>query len=167
MKRRILVCSKLECEQLINKPYKGSNVRYIISIGDPGENPPRNLYASGRHVLRLTFYDGQPGRTGSGYMCARTEDIRKIINFARQEIKEDEIFVVHCSAGISRSTAVSWIVSCLQRGPGYEAEELQALFEEKSCSLPNPWIITLAQSLLPEFNFFTPLLESKKLFLMR
>ena len=56
--------------------------------------------------------------------------------------------VVHCWAGISRSTAATFILLCDRLGPGYEREIAQALRARAPHADPNRLLIKLADEML-------------------
>ncbi len=56
--------------------------------------------------------------------------------------------LIHCWAGVSRSTAAAYIIAC-QRAPGRsEAEIAQALRAAAPYATPNPLMISLADAAL-------------------
>lgn len=56
--------------------------------------------------------------------------------------------LIHCFAGVSRSTAAAYVLACAQRGPGEEealAAQLRTLCPEAT---PNPLMVSLADTIL-------------------
>lgn len=98
-------------------------LRYAISIGSTPHSPsPRGLKQLRRPYIRLEFDDIEVARNRFGYVGSTEEDVRKIVTFSRR-IKDDPgPTLVHCAAGISRSSAASLILLAILLGPGQETE---------------------------------------------
>ncbi len=92
----------------------------------------------GRHLC-LQFHDIPEPREGLSPPKAR--HIRALVDFARGWEAEEPI-VVHCFAGISRSSAAALTVLALNN-PGREAEAARLLRERSPHALPNPLMIRL------------------------
>jgi predicted protein tyrosine phosphatase len=56
--------------------------------------------------------------------------------------------LIHCHAGISRSTAAAYALACQQAGPGHEADLAMTLRALSAAATPNPRMIALADDLL-------------------
>lgn len=54
----------------------------------------------------------------------------------------------HCNAGISRSTAVAYILRCIWQGPGGEEECLEAVIDDRPEAEPNKLLVQYADELL-------------------
>jgi predicted protein tyrosine phosphatase len=72
------------------------------------------------------------------------EQIREILAFSAAFPKRASV-LVHCWAGISRSTAVGYAISCHSAGPGTEKDCIVHLQKGRPKALPNLRIITLAE----------------------
>jgi predicted protein tyrosine phosphatase len=78
----------------------------ILSIcGGQNERP---LNFPGARRTKTLYFDDVEDCPKDGESAARPEDIRAALAFSREI--EDEPLLIHCSAGISRSTALAWIV---------------------------------------------------------
>jgi predicted protein tyrosine phosphatase len=73
--------------------------------------------------------------------------IEKLIAFGRDWNAEMPI-LVHCWAGVSRSTAAAYILLCDRLGPGREAGIATALRYRAPHASPNPLMIRLADEML-------------------
>lgn len=75
------------------------------------------------------------------------EHIEKLILFGRSWSAESPL-LVHCWAGISRSTAAAYILLCDRLGAGCEAEIARALRYRAPHAYPNPLMIRLADAMM-------------------
>jgi len=75
------------------------------------------------------------------------EQIRTILAFSAALPKRASV-LVHCWAGISRSTAVGYAILCQSAGPGTEKDCILRLQKIRHKALPNLRIITLAELVL-------------------
>ena len=80
--------------------------------------------------------------------CSPTEEaIRSILAFTGSLTHGDRL-LIHCTAGISRSTAVAFAALCQHWGPGYEIECFVELKWMRPRATPNPLVVRLADFLL-------------------
>src|SRR5437764_5126463 len=97
-----------------------------------------------RH-LRLSVHDViEPAE---GIVCPDHTHISNLIAFARGWDRSAP-FLVHCWAGISRSTAAAFIVLCDLHGPGHEGRIADALRFHVPYAQPNRLMIRHADHLL-------------------
>jgi predicted protein tyrosine phosphatase len=99
---------------------------------------------SDRH-LRLAFNDVADEWESDTPPAAH--HIEKLIGFGRDWDAEHPM-LVHCWAGISRSTAAAYILLCDRLGPGSEAEIAAALRARAPHACPNSLMIRLADDML-------------------
>jgi len=117
----------------------GAKFQHVISINDPETPPPRRLgHHPGRHLI-LHFHDvTRPAE--HGLTPPSSEDVRRILEFAR-DIADDHDVLVHCAAGISRSSAAGLAVlaatSPLEPGPAAAKSLLRELLDAKKHIHPN------------------------------
>lgn len=76
---------------------------YVISIGNAGDGC--KLSPEHKSVLRLEFDDISED-LGDEYILFSIKEARLIIDWLNS-VPEDEVIIVHCEAGISRSGAVA------------------------------------------------------------
>lgn len=99
-------------------------------------------------VLRLNFDDVEYSH--DGYEPASPDDVRAILGFLSQ-LPPDADVLIHCAAGISRSTACAWLYFAL-RDPGTASRKLYLTLEkntvmglrDSASHRPNRQIIWLA-----------------------
>lgn len=128
-------------------PTRGPLVKHLISIGSPGEEPPEG-FTQVSHRLRLEFDDMAAPEDDPEYVLATSEDIRKVIDFVPVISQDGGNVLIHCQAGISRSSAVALTVCAVLLGAGKEEEALAHVLEVRSIAVPNLWIVELADEAL-------------------
>jgi predicted protein tyrosine phosphatase len=105
--------------------------QHIVSIGNPLDTnpanmPPPSLGSQQGRVLRLVFRDVKPPYKDH----PTTEHIQRIIDFAPGIKESPGNILIHCNAGISRSSAAAIILLyCLL---GDEQEALKAMYEARA-----------------------------------
>jgi predicted protein tyrosine phosphatase len=114
----------------------------VLTLLSPGhEDPP---LPRGIPSLRLTFHDiaePQPGLT-----AIVREQVEALLAFAA-EGRGDRL-LIHCWAGVSRSTAAAYAVACQARPDLDERSIAQALRTAAPTATPNPRLVALADELL-------------------
>jgi predicted protein tyrosine phosphatase len=138
---RIHVCSLSALEQTVTQ----CNASYLLScLQDEllGETP--RLIRPDDH-LRLLVHDiSEPLE---GYVAPNEEHIDQLIDFALRWSGEGPM-VVHCWAGISRSTAAAFTALCAIN-PGAPEELIAARLREASpTAYPNRLMVRLADAML-------------------
>ncbi len=116
-----------------------------ISILGPDTAHPAFQTVQGDDHLRLTFHDvaaASPGLTAPG-----THDMMQLLRFLRQWDRSAPL-LIHCWAGISRSTAAGYIATCLFKPERDEAELAWELRKASPSATPNPMLINLADEAL-------------------
>ncbi|MDP9025921.1 MAG: dual specificity protein phosphatase family protein [Candidatus Eremiobacteraeota bacterium] len=102
----------------------------IVSIGDPGEAMPAAIVRSRKRRLRLSFYDLDHEARES----PQVDHVRELINFVKT-VKADDRLLVHCYAGISRSTASLAIIFTVL----YPELDHDVIFEAVHAIRPEAW----------------------------
>lgn len=148
----IMICGEPEISCVLN------GHTHAVSIMDPGQRAafPESLPETS--ILRLNFHDlggmppaGDPGRLvlesrGHGIVLPDVSHVRAILAFG-QELPDGARVLIHCMAGISRSTAAAFILACQAR-PGREAEWLDHIRRIRPQAQPNRLMVVLADELL-------------------
>jgi predicted protein tyrosine phosphatase len=116
----------------------------IVSILDPDERPPFELLDHQDRTLTLRFDDVV--RDGGGFVLPTPEHVENLLEFDRGAKPGDRL-VVHCHAGLSRSTA-AFVALLAQRTPGAEAAAFAELRAVRPRSWPNFLIIAYADDIL-------------------
>ena len=97
------------------------------------------------HRLRLEFVDIRSD--GDGTMTAPELDhVERIVEFA--PVADGKRTLIHCQAGISRSTAAAFIITAVLLGPGSELEALAKVLAVRPIALPNTRMVRFADEIL-------------------
>jgi predicted protein tyrosine phosphatase len=82
-----------------------------------------------------------------GMICPREEHVEKLVSFLERWDREQPL-VIHCFAGISRSTAAAFIAACALAPQRDEVEIARRLRMASATASPNPRLIALGDSYL-------------------
>jgi predicted protein tyrosine phosphatase len=125
-------------------------VTHVLSILDPEWPVPDAFGSFGEHErLELRFHDVI--EETPGVLAPQPEHVAGLLAFGRTLLEEPEPgahLLVHCHAGISRSTA-SMILIVAQAQPGVPAAEIaQEIFRMRPKAWPNLRIIEMGDAML-------------------
>ena len=137
----IEVVSRLEAGEILCTPDRCAEITYVVSIGD-GDDPLPAGYSNAQRKVRLRIADVV---TDEG---ATEEDVRRIVELAHQLRSETGIVLIHCEAGISRSTATALIIHACWLGQGREDEAMGRVIAQRPYAIPNRRMVALADSFL-------------------
>ena len=138
---KIEVLSRLEAGEILCSPARCAEITYLVSIGD-GDDPLPEGYENAGRKLRWLIADVL---TGEG---ATDEDVRQIISLAEQLKSETGTLLIHCEAGVSRSTATALIIYACWLGRGCEDEAMRRVIAQRPCAMPNRRMVAIADKLL-------------------
>lgn len=116
----------------------------IVSLLGATPFPEIEGYASDRH-LRVNVDDVREDL--NGWNAPGAEHVEGIIAFLK-EWRPEEPLLVHCWAGVSRSTATAFIAACLQNPDADEFAIAQELRRASPTAWPNTRIVALADKLM-------------------
>ncbi|NBC33150.1 MAG: protein-tyrosine-phosphatase [Alphaproteobacteria bacterium] len=124
-----------------------AGVSHVISILDPDIPEPAVLQG----VLpsdRVTWRFDDIIRTLPGYAAPEARDVERIVEHGTR-LRGETVshLLVHCHAGVSRSTAAAAILMC-QDKPGREEDAFAAIRRIRPRSWPNSRMIAFADTLL-------------------
>lgn len=125
-------------------------VSHVLSILDPDHPEPTAFGAYGEHErLELRFHDIiDPMR---GQIAPQKADVERILAFGRDLLAEPvgcRHLLVHCHAGISRSTAALTMILAQARPERAAAEAMAAVASIRAKAWPNLRMIEFADELL-------------------
>jgi predicted protein tyrosine phosphatase len=138
---RIEVVSRLEAGEILCTADRCAQVTYLVSIGDADDPLPEG-YENAERKLRLLIADVV---TDEG---ATEDDVRRIVQLAEQLRSETGTLLIHCEAGVSRSTATALIMYACWLGQGREDEAMQRLMAQRPFAIPNRRMVALADRYL-------------------
>lgn len=137
----IHVCSLSKVEETVTK----TNAGRLLSLLAAGTEVVRPASITRENHLHLVMHDiavAQEGMTMPG-----EEHVVTLLDFARQWDRSRPL-VVHCYAGISRSTASAYIIAAALAPKRDEAELAETLRRLSPTATPNPRLIAIADTLL-------------------
>ena len=138
----LLVCplSQVETARALHRP------SHLISLLSPssvdGAWPASDT--GGAH-LRLAFHD--IARARKGLIAPSAALVARLLDFSA-EWDASRPLLVHCWAGVSRSTAAAYIIACQRAPKRSEGEIAQALRAATPYATPNPLMVSLADAAL-------------------
>jgi len=137
----IVVCplSKLDATVADVRP---DRLISLLSEGTALVRPASVEEANHLHVTMHDIHEPREGMTLPG-----EEHVRRILDFARAWDRRRPL-VVHCYAGISRSTATAYMIAAAFAPGRSEAELARALRRLSPSATPNPLMIALADQIL-------------------
>ena len=114
----------------------------MIGLFDPDTRPQKRPHY---HVEYFHDVYGKDAERRFGYTAATIEQMKNIFNFAKTFTDDDKV-IVHCYAGVSRSTAVAISILCLHGMP--VADAVNHINTIRDCMWPNTLLIEYADTLL-------------------
>ncbi|MFC5374139.1 tyrosine phosphatase family protein [Brevundimonas faecalis] len=114
---------------------------HLITLASPGHAAD----FTADHRLDLRFNDIAEPR--DGLTAPNEEHVRALLDFARGWDGARPM-LVHCWAGVSRSTAAAYAIACALTGPGREAAWAARLRTAAPTATPNPLLVALADEAL-------------------
>ena len=135
----ILVCPLSQVEEMVerHKPAR------VVSLLDPHYTfPELGPDYEGRH-LRLRFHDVHVA--GYDEIAPSAEHVDQLLEFLSELDPEDDL-LIHCRAGISRSTAAAFIAACFLNPDVPERALALALRRASPAARPNQVMVALADA---------------------
>ncbi len=126
----------------MSSPRGCADVICLVSIGEPHNELPAGCQNVARR-LRLLFADHIDGEYGP-----TEDDVRRIIELAQSLRSSTGKVLIHCEAGVSRSSAAALIMYAYWFGAGREREALERVLQQRSIARPNRLMVSLADQLL-------------------
>jgi predicted protein tyrosine phosphatase len=133
----IWVCALSKVLEMVERHQPGR----VISLLDPDYTfPDLGPAYAGRH-LRLRFHDVD---VANAYEIGpSTEHVDRLLGFIRSA-KAADVLLIHCRAGISRSTAAAFIAACFLNPAIPERDLAIALRRASPLARPNQAFVALA-----------------------
>jgi predicted protein tyrosine phosphatase len=120
-------------------------IRRVISILGP-ETPHRRFdgVAHSDH-LQMTFNDISAAM--DGMMSPAASDVETLLHFVRRWDRASPL-LIHCWAGVSRSTAAAYVAQCALHPRADEMEMANALRAVSPSATPNRMMVSFADEML-------------------
>jgi predicted protein tyrosine phosphatase len=131
-----------------------AGVSHILSILDPDWPEPAAFRAFDPH-LRTTLYFHDAIEPGPHIVLPAKADVETILAFGRDLGQDLRHLLIHCHAGISRSTAAMAMILAQAFPQLSEAEIVDRLFAIRPQAWPNSRMIGFADELLGRDGRFT------------
>lgn len=135
------VCSLADLHETV-RILGASHVLTVMANVDKAQTPPSIL--QGNH-LRITVDDVTEAADGFTAPC--TQHILQVLNFVRGWDRQAPM-VVHCYAGISRSTASAFAAACMLNPHRKESAIARQIRDASPIASPNRLMVTLADKAL-------------------
>jgi predicted protein tyrosine phosphatase len=120
----------------------------VLTIEDPGLKHGLRFHRRPRpDQLILMFEDIDTDRRPD-FACASSEQVVAGIDFGRDALSSGKKLLIHCRAGVSRSTSMYLGVMSAHLGDGAEDECVRALMAGRPESVPNLHVLRLADEIL-------------------
>jgi predicted protein tyrosine phosphatase len=128
--------------------HAAGGVSHVLSILDPGWPEPEALGAFEVHRrLKLRFHDVIDPRPE--WLAPQSWDVELLLAFGRElAAAPDRHLLIHCHAGISRSTAAATLILAQARPDRPADEALRAVVRMRPRAWPNLRMIELGDALL-------------------
>lgn len=148
MPYRISVCGKREVDAFAQE-----RVTHLLSLEDPEVVQETPAWFNGEH-RHLTFHDVESTAEAKLLFAvaptrAQVAEILKFGEHCRQASAAQPVhLLVHCFAGISRSTAAAYVVAAQTLGAGHADDALRLIQTIRREAFPNRLIVQYADHLL-------------------
>jgi predicted protein tyrosine phosphatase len=118
----------------------------VLSIRGIGESAL--VFPGARRVKNLCFEDVEADHPDAALIAARPEDIADALVFAGKVGVEP--LLIHCHAGISRSTAIAWLIiyDKLKGMPDAVRQAFEIVRQLRPILIPNQHVLRLGMELL-------------------
>jgi predicted protein tyrosine phosphatase len=130
---------------------------HVVTLLSPDHMiPPQSGFEPDRH-LRIALDD-----VSDAWLSAcppSAAQVQNLIDFGRGWTAEAPL-LVHCWAGVSRSTAAAYILLCDKLGPGVEFDIARALRSRAPHACPNTLMVQLADDALGRNGRMVSAIES-------
>jgi predicted protein tyrosine phosphatase len=137
----VIIASRPQAERLLKSRSPDSPIHHVISIGAPGDPTPVGFELCA-NAIRLEFHDD------TGEIGPQRRHVEQVIDFGQRIEHEGGRLLVHCEAGISRSSATALTVFATWFGAGKEQEAVDRVYAAQPYAWPNSQLVALADELL-------------------
>ena len=141
MVNAIYVCPLSRLEETVDR----TGARYVITAINPWSIPatPPSVYDDNHLRIAINDIDAPHG----DLVHPEAHHIEQLIAFSKRWSRDGPL-VIHCLAGISRSSASAFITACTLNPDTPETFIARTLREASETARPNPLMVRLADGLL-------------------
>lgn len=145
---RLSICGKDELDG-----FAGQGVTHILALEDPSVPQSAPAWFQGVH-WQLQFHDVDSVEQAQvlGATPVTEQQVQAILDCGQECLKASAHgpvhLLVHCRAGISRSTAAAYVIAASLLGPGQELEALRLVCRLRPEAFPNLLVVQHADRLL-------------------
>jgi predicted protein tyrosine phosphatase len=129
----------------LHETVAATGARHVVSLLGHEDNLQRPAAIAPENHLWLQLHDISAPL--DGYVLPDREHVAQLIEFVRRW-RRDAPLVVHCYAGVSRSTAAAFVSVCVLNPRSTETTIAAALRRASPTATPNSRIVALADALL-------------------
>lgn len=129
----------------LERTIRNVGARYVLSLTSVGSEPARPESIADENYLGLSMHDIAEPRPGC--VAPSVEHVVRMVEFGRCWNRQGAL-VIHCYAGISRSTAAAYVIAAALQPERDEAELAAHLRQLSPAATPNPLVIAHADGLL-------------------
>jgi predicted protein tyrosine phosphatase len=149
----IHVCSLSRLHQTVTD----TGARHVVTLLKDIDlvQRPESILADNHLILGMDDITEQL----DGYVVPADEHVTKLLTFVRAWDRTQPM-VVHCYAGISRSTAGAFVAACALNPARNEAAIAQELRRLSATASPNPRIVAIADRMLGRSGRMSAAIES-------
>jgi predicted protein tyrosine phosphatase len=124
---------------------ESTGARYVLTVMGNVDKAERPLSVPEPNHLKISMDDIT--EAADGFVTPSAAHVERVLNFVRGW-KRDAPMVIHCYAGISRSTASAFAAACLLNPHRDELSIAQQIREASPSAFPNRLIVSLADEAL-------------------
>jgi predicted protein tyrosine phosphatase len=137
----IHVCPLSKVEDVV----RATGARWLVSLLSTGSELRRPLDIAEAHHLHIAISDiVEPTE---GYILPSNSHVSDLVAFARRWDRQAPL-LIHCYAGVSRSTAAAFVAVCALEPDQAEAEVAQRLRRASPTASPNRRLVAVADDYL-------------------
>lgn len=137
---KVFVCSRSS----VSKTSKRLGITHVLSLLDPGKRPFLHPSTDRKNWLLMHFEDNLDE---TDINSPTREHVSHFLNWARS-LPSDAVLLVHCEAGVSRSTAAALAILVQHHGADKLEDCVKLLLDVRPEACPNPIITKFADEQL-------------------
>jgi predicted protein tyrosine phosphatase len=138
---RIHVCSLAKVPEIV----RATRARTLVSLIDRGTPVPRPAEIIAERHLLVGISDIVTAL--DGHTLPANSHVGELLDFIHLWDRTDPM-VIHCWAGVSRSTAAAFIAACALSPHRHEIEIAQAIRRSSPTATPNARLVAIADAML-------------------